>query len=55
MILEQKTIDAILNFSKQSAHGNFYVYDTSVMRQKIKNLQNILPNSANVYLSLIHI
>ena len=52
MNLNSQMTDAILDFSKQSAHGNFYLYDTSAMRQKIKNLKQVLPTSVDTYYAM---
>ena len=52
MILEPKISEAIENFAAQSENGNFYVYDTSIMRNKIADLKNTLPKNIDIYYAM---
>lgn len=52
MILNQKIIDAIAHFSQESAHNNFYLYDTSVMQDKITQLKKTLPSNVQIYYAM---
>ncbi len=52
MILDQNIINIISDFSSKSEHKNFYLYDMSVMGNKIKELQKILPESVQIYYAM---
>ena len=52
MILEPHISDAIERFALQSEHGNFYVYDTSIMQNKIQDLKNSLPKNIDIYYAM---
>ncbi len=52
MILNKKIMDAIAHFSNISEHHNFYLYDTSVMQGKIKQLKETLPKSVQIYYAM---
>lgn len=52
MIISEKTEHAIRAYVKKGQTRNFYIYDTTVMREKIAYLKSIMPKGVNIFYAM---